>query len=332
MQTWVAHHPPAMRHKVARIVRQSGVDNRYTVRPLAETLLPHTLTNTMDDYRNHLITLGEQVLGQALRQANVPPPNVDCLITVSCTGYLAPSLGAYLIDRLGLKPETYRLPVTEMGCGGGAAGLLYAHQYLKANPDHTVAVVCVELCSLTFQREDFSWANIISTALFGDGAACVLFGPSQQPGLCLIDGGMSQLPNSQHLLGFNLTDTGFSMVLDPSIPAQVEQAFWPAVTPLLNRQALQPSDVSHWIVHPGGRLILDRIAALLVTPDETTAENPLHFSYEVLRQYGNVSSATVLFILQRMLESNHFDADPWLWLGAFGPGFTTSQVLLKWTC
>lgn len=325
---WVANQPQADQAKVLRLVRHAGIQTRHTVQPLAQLLTPRSLGQTMALYRQAVVELAEQAVTEALQRAHCFPHQLDCLISTSCTGYMAPSLDAFLVQRLGCRPTVLRLPVTAMGCAGGAAALVYAEQYLRANPGHTVAVVSAELCSLTFQPTDFSWANVVSAALFADGAACALFGPTHRPGLTLQAGGMAQLPQSAALLGFDLTDTGFRMVLDPTLPSRLDNAFESVVQPFLHKQGADWSSIQHWVVHPGGRKILDKLAARL-TP-KTGHTTPLASSYAVLEQVGNLSSPTVLFILQQLLRTARFQPGDRVWLGAFGPGLTTVQSLLQW--
>jgi predicted naringenin-chalcone synthase len=270
--------------------------------------------------------LGEQVARQCLQQANLAPGAVDLVITTSCTGFMIPSLDAYLANSLGFSAHVKRLPVTELGCAAGASALSRAFDYIRAFPTHTVLVVAVELPSLTFQMRDLSPANIVSSALFGDGAAAVLLrGETITNKPCIVATESTLFPQTTDLMGFELKDAGLHIVLSAEIPEVVCERVPDLLTQFLERQRLTISDLTHLLLHPGGRRVLDGLSQCLGLSAEQT-----RISRAILRDYGNLSSASVLFILDRFLGSERPRPGDWGLLLAFGPGFSAEALLLRW--
>jgi predicted naringenin-chalcone synthase len=275
-------------------------------------------------YSREVRKLGETVLSIALDKAGWEANSIDYLITVSCTGIMIPSLDAYLVNALGLKGDVCRLPVTEMGCAAGISGLIYAYNFLKANPGKRAAVIAVESPAATFQYSDHSMANIISAAIFGDGASCVLLSSeSECTGPKILSEGMYHFPDTTHLMGFDLTNSGLKMILDPAVPETIATHFQPMLQPFLKRQNKEITDLRHLIFHPGGRKIVQTVSELFKGQSAN-----LDDTREVLRCFGNMSSATVLYVLERFLEKDIPKGELGLLL-SFGPGFTAQRILLE---
>ena len=309
-----------------RVFANAAVQTRYGCRPLLDLAHPLSVTETSVLYQQQVRALGEQVARTCLEQAAVTASAVELLITTSCTGFMIPSLDAYLANALGFSPHVKRLPVTELGCAAGAAALARAFDYLCAFPDQRVLVVAVELPSLTFQLRDLSPANIVSSALFGDGAAAVLLQGQPMAGKPRILAGESTLfPQTTGLMGFDLKDSGLHIVLSAEIPEVVCAAVPGLVEQFLGRQGLTVTDLTHFLLHPGGRRVLDGLAQCLGLAEDQTA-----VSRTILRDYGNLSSASVLVILDRFLTTEHTRCGDLGLLLAFGPGFSAETVLLRW--
>ena len=323
-EVWLQNQPQEVRNKALSIFQNANVNGRYTVLPLNQVFAPMTLDAKNGFYRQAVVDYAEMALRQALDKAKLDPMNIDCLIITSCTGHMSPSLDAFLINRLNLKPTIQRMPIMEMGCVGGAAGLTYAENYLRAYPNHHVALIAAELCSITFQREDFSWANIVSTAIFGDGVACAILGPSLELKPRILDSQMYHFRETTNLLGFDLYSTGFHMVLDESLPRTIMSHFSAFMQPVLDEYGLTLESIDYFLVHPGGKAILEKIERRL-RPHGKNLED----SRSILRQYGNVSSATILFILALLLDRPIPAHDKALLIG-FGPGVTANTILLEW--
>jgi len=278
-----------------------------------------------DIYSREMIELGEKVLVKALAKADWNAEQLDYIITVSCTGIMIPSLDAYLINKLKLRQDIVRLPVTEMGCSAGISGIIYAKNFLKSNPGKKAAVIAVESPTATFQLDDFSMANVVSAAIFGDGAACVLLSSDENDiGPEIIAEEMYHFYDAEHMMGFKLTNSGLKMVLDVEVPDTIAANFPEIINPFLQKSNLNIADIDHLIFHPGGKKIVQTVETLF-----SELGKNINDTKEVLRLYGNMSSATVLYVLERIMESNPKKGESGLML-SFGPGFSAQRILLRW--
>lgn len=309
----------------------AGVERRYSVEPIDRLGTPRTLSDTQDRYREHALGLGRKVAREALTRAGVAGADIDLIVTTSCTGIMIPSLDAYLVDDLGLRPDVRRLPITELGCAAGAAALARAHDFLIGFPKARALVIAVELPSLSMQRADLSPANLVATALFGDGAAAaVLAGAEAAHGLTgtvtILETLSHIWPRSTYALGFDLKDDGFHSVLSKDIPVLLKSEIASLVRALAARRGLGREELSSFVLHPGGRKILAFVEEELGLSRADTQP-----SWNVLRDYGNQSSASVLFVLQEWLTQRRPPAGTHGVLAAFGPGLTSEMLLLGWS-
>jgi alkylresorcinol/alkylpyrone synthase len=309
---------------VLEIVANSRIDRRYSIFPVEYLIEPRPLEQISREYRDHSLCLGRRAAQQALDRAGVAPQEVDLILTVSCTGFMIPSLDAYLAPEMGLRPNVRRLPVTELGCAAGAAGLALARDYVHAHPQATVLLVAVELPTLTFQRRDLSQANLVSTILFGDGAAAaVVTGPSRR-GPHILDAESFLFPDSLQAMGFDLRDSGFHIILSKEVPQMIRERIGGLVDGFLTRHALTRGDLQAYILHPGGQKLLSFMEQELGLRPGLTQP-----SWDVLRDFGNLSSASVLFVLHQWLQQGLQPGDRAL-LAGFGPGFSAEMLLLQW--
>ena len=287
---------------------------RYTVLPVDPG--GRTLGDAMEVYRTHAPELAVQAARSALERAGVDAAEVEAVITTSCTGYLVPALDVDLIERLGLREDVRRIPITELGCSAGLAGLGIAHELLQSEGRGYVLVVAVELPSINLQPEDRSIDNLTATIVFGDGAGAAVVGRDETPGrLVLRQVGTRLVPGSRRFLGFDLRDGGFHTVLDPGISRLLEgglhevvESFWPGGAP------------SFWAIHAGGLRIFDAVDAALGLDGRA-----LQPSRDVFLRTGNLSSASILFVLQEIERSEA--AGEGLAL-AFGPGVSVELARL----
>ena len=269
--------------------------------------------------------LAEESLKKSLKKVILKPTDIDYIITVSCTGIMIPSVDAYLINNLKMKHDIIRLPVTEMGCVAGVSGIIYAKNFLKSNPNKRAAVVSVEAPTATFQLEDFSMSNIVSAAIFGDGASCVILSSYDEDiGPKVIDESMYHFYNSIDIMGFKLVNTGLEMILDKKVPETISNHFSKIIHHFLKRNSLKIEDINHLIFHPGGKKIVNTVENLFKSFGKNIDDTK-----EVLKLYGNMSSATVLYVLERFMDKNIQKGDKGLML-SFGPGFTAQRILLEW--
>lgn len=322
---WLSGQEERFRRKVIKIFEGAGVERRYGIMDIEEVFTATSFEEKNAIYVREVKKLGKSVLQKALEQSGWQPESLDYIITVSCTGIMIPSLDAYLVNDLGLKQDIVRLPVTEMGCAAGISGLIYAHNFLKSNPGKRLALIAVESPTATFQLNDFSMANMVSAAIFGDGAACVLLSSKENaPGPKILGEGMYHFKEATHLMGFDLTNTGLKMILDPSVPETIADHFPGIIHPFLEKHGTSIENVDHLIFHPGGRKIVQTVEELFGQLGKSIDD-----TREVLRKYGNMSSATVLYVLERFLEREIQQGQQGLLL-SFGPGFSAQRVLLEW--
>jgi alkylresorcinol/alkylpyrone synthase len=308
------------------IVDNSQVRQRYCIHPTETIIRQRGLDEVNREYADHAVRLGAQVVEDSLARAGMSAQDVDLLITVSCTGVMIPSLDAHLANRFGFRSNVRRLPITELGCAAGAAALGYAADHLRAYPDATVLIVAVELPSLTFQRHDTSQANLISSILFGDGAAAaIVTGDRTAKGPRIVRTESHLFPDSLDAMGFDLQTSGFHIVLSRDVPELIRKEVRSLVDGFCARSGLKREDLGAFIVHPGGQKLLGFIESEL-----GLAESDTECSWHVLREYGNQSSVSVLFVLHEWLARNTPSNGTHGLVAAFGPGFSANMLLLRW--
>lgn len=325
LKVWLSGQNERFQRKVIKLFENAGVERRYSIMDAEEVFLKTSFEEKNDIYKRETIKLAEGALTKALNKANLTPTDIDFIITVSCTGIMIPSVDAYLINKLDMKQDIVRLPVTEMGCVAGISGMIYANNFLKANPNKRAVVIAVESPTSTFQIEDYSMVNIVSAAIFGDGCACtVLSSYEEEKGPEIIDEAMYHFYNAEYMMGFELKNTGLQMVLDKEVPKTIASHFPKFVHPFLERNDLSIEEVDHLIFHPGGKKIVQTIEEIFGSLGKN-----IDITKAVLKEYGNMSSATVLYVLERFIDQGVEKGDIGLML-SFGPGFTAQRLLLKW--
>jgi predicted naringenin-chalcone synthase len=324
LDSWLLGQDERFIRKVKKIFEGAAVDKRYSIMDPIEVFSNTSFEDRNDIYVREVIDLGEKVLKKALDKSNWKPESLDYIITVSCTGIMIPSLDAYLINKLKLRQDIVRLPVTEMGCAAGISGIIYAKNFLKANPGKRAAVIAVESPTATFQLDDFSMANIVSAAIFGDGAACALLSSHEDDnGPEIINEEMYHFYDNIHMMGFKLVNTGLQMVLDIEVPETIASHFPDIIHPFLAKNKLKIEDIDHLIFHPGGKKIIQTVEELFSDLGKNIDDTK-----EVLRLYGNMSSATVLYVLEQIMDKKPKKGQRGLML-SFGPGFSAQRVLLQ---
>lgn len=307
------------------VVDNTQVERRYCIHPVEYIVQPRPLERISEEYKEHAVRLGRQAACACLTEAGLQPPAVDVLITVSCTGVMIPSLDAHLINDLGFRSDVRRLPITEIGCAAGAAALARAWDFLRADPQANVLIVAVELPSLTFQRNNPTQANLISSLLFGDGAAAALVSGEGNGGPRILGAESYLFPQSLDAMGFDLKETGFHIVLSKDVPQMIREKIGGLVDGFLARSGLERKHMAAFLLHPGGQKLLAYIEEELGLTRESTQP-----SWDVLRNYGNLSSASVLFVLREWLTKRRLRSGDYGLLAAFGPGFSAEMLLLQW--
>ena len=309
-----------------RLYKNCAVDGRFLSVLPEEYYGINDFGQANDAWIKHAEEIGEQALCCALTAAGLGAGDSDAIFMISVTGIASPTLDARLANRMGLSPYIKRIPIFGLGCVAGAAGLARAADYSRAFPNHEAALLSVELCTLTLQKDDISMANLISAGLFGDGAAAVIVkGAAREcDGPRILNTRSVFYPGTEHIMGWEITEKGFRIVLSPNLPALIEERLGSDVEAFLADCGLGFSDIGCWILHTGGPRILEATAAALKLPRQA-----LEVSWECLRRMGNLSSASVLMVLEEHLRRRPEPGTYGL-LAAMGPGFCSEMVLLRW--
>jgi alkylresorcinol/alkylpyrone synthase len=319
-----------------RLWAHAGVDGRYLVRPIEEYPSIDTWGKANDIWIQAAEDLGSAAICRALaatgRGAADGFADVGALFFVSITGVSSPSIDARLINRMGLPRNLRRIPIFGLGCVAGAAGIARAADYVRAYPDQIAILLSVELCSLTMQHDDLSIANQISAALFGDGAAAVVIAGDGVEGRAedgraprIVDTRSSFYPDTEDVMGWAISERGFRIVLSPEVPNVIRERLGRDADEFLAQHGLTRADIGCWVLHTGGPKVLEATQEALGIPQSAIAA-----SWELLRRTGNLSSASVLLVLEETMAHRRPPPDTWGVLAAMGPGFCSELVLLKW--
>jgi alkylresorcinol/alkylpyrone synthase len=307
--------------RLSRVFSTAGIHQRHAVRPLEWFFEPHGWPERTAAYLEGALQLFIDAATKALDRAGLKAADVDTIVTISSTGIATPSLDARAFEAMGFRDDVHRVPVFGLGCAGGVTGLSIAAKLAKAEPGSIVLFVAVELCSLAFRLDELTKANIVATALFGDGAAaCVL---------CAAEGGIAEVeasgehtwPRTLDIMGWKVDPEGFGVIFARAIPPFVETNLGPAVSGILNRAGLAMRDVDRFICHPGGQKVIAALERSLCLD-----QGSLDHERAVLENHGNMSAPTALFVLERVIEAGLPRRSA---LTALGPGFTASCVTLK---
>jgi alkylresorcinol/alkylpyrone synthase len=298
------------------------VENRYFCVPVGWFEQDHSFPEKNALYVEHALDLSEKAARRAMDRIGAEPDDVGAIFFVSTTGLSTPSLDSKLIFRLGLSEHTRRVPIWGLGCSAGAAGIARAAEHARLYPDQLVLLVAVELSGLTFQRGDRSKSNLISTSLFADGAAAVLLGGTTGPEV--LGGYSTTWPDTEDVMGWDLVETGLKVQLSKSVPTIVREKFRDNLEQACETLDLAFEDIKHFVLHPGGSKVLDAFEDVL-----GLEQGGLTTSRDVLRDCGNMSSVTVLFILERFLTGGEFAKDDLGVLSAMGPGFSAEHVFFR---
>jgi alkylresorcinol/alkylpyrone synthase len=307
------------------VFANSGIRRRFSCVPIAWYDETHGWAERNRIYLGSALALIESATQAALCRAGRGKDEIDAIVAVSSTGIATPSLDALLIDRMALRPTVRRLPIFGLGCAGGVIGLVRAAAEARMIPGETVLFVVVELCALSFRRDDFSKSNVVATALFGDGAAAALLS-TEGSGPVIAAGGEHTWPGSLEVMGWEIADDGMRAVMSRDIPHLVATRLCDAASAFLARHGLRLDDVDRFVCHPGGAKVVAALERAFALPPGALAEGRT-----VLRDYGNMSAATVMFLLERLLAEDAGGARGWrrALVNALGPGFTAAFLILE---
>ncbi|MDQ6826217.1 MAG: type III polyketide synthase [Candidatus Eremiobacteraeota bacterium] len=309
--------------RVARVFTSTGIERRYSVRPLEWFLEPHGWPDRTAAYLDGACSLYERVAKTALESAKLRPADIDAVVTISSTGIATPSLETRVLPGMGFRPETQRIPVFGLGCAGGVSGLALASRLAAGKPDSTVLLVSVELCTLSFRLDRPTKADVIATSLFGDGAAAaILTSRNDRPSMSSITGAAEHLwPSTLDIMGWATDDIGFGVVLSRSLPSFIAKNYREVFNAARSQMGMNDGLPGRVVCHPGGTKVIDAIELML-----ELAPGSLNHERAVMREYGNMSAPTVFFVLERVLAEG---LPQHAMLAALGPGFTASFVRLE---
>ena len=327
-QEWAARHHNLDR--IEQLHRNVLVGGRHLALPLDAYSRLETWGQANDAWRRVALDVGGRAVLAALECAGLGTSDVDALVFVTVTGVATPSLDALLMNRLRLPPRVRRMPIFGLGCLAGAAGVARAADYVRAYPDQVAVLLSVELCSLTLQREDLSIPNLIATGLFGDGAAAVVVagaGAARRTasGPRVIASRSVFYPDSEEVMGWRISERGFEVVLSADVPKVVLEHLGQDVDAFLGSQGLSRADIAAWIAHPGGPKVLEAVERALDLPAAA-----LETSWRSLREVGNLSSTSVLLVLDEVMRQHPPGPGEYGLMFAMGPGFCSELVLLRW--
>jgi alkylresorcinol/alkylpyrone synthase len=306
--------------RLTQVYGNAGIERRYSVVPIEWYLQPHGWVEKTRLFVDSALALLEEATRACLERAGLKLTDIDAVVAVSSTGIATPSLDALLIERLRLRRDVVRLPIFGLGCAGGVLGLGHAATLARARPGSRVLYLVVELCGITFRTADTSKSNIIATALFGDGAAAALVSTAGD-GPALTRSGSHTWENTLDVMGWRVEEDGLGVLFSRDIPQLVRSEFGPAVVSFLGRDGSRLADIDSFVCHPGGAKVIQAL-------EETfgLGEGGLVHARSVLRDYGNMSAATVMFVLERTLASG---AGPRHLMSALGPGFSAGFLTLE---
>lgn len=323
--------------RLLHVFPHGQVHKRYFVKDLEWYQQDHTFVEKNNAFIESAIELGSKAITNCLQnhtflKRQISYEEIDAIFLITSTGIATPSIEARIMNILPFSEKTKRIPLWGLGCAGGAAGLSRAFEYCKAYPEAKVLVLAIELCSLTFQRHDHSKSNLIGTSLFGDGVVCVLVAGDEVEikNVCslasipkILATQSTTMRNSLDVMGWEVKSDGLYVVFSKDIPAIVEKWLKPIVGQFLREHMLTMERIDHFIAHPGGKKVLDAyVKALKLEP--SMIDEPLH----VLKNYGNISSATVLLVLKAFLQKA--SANEWGLCTSLGPGFSSELLLIRW--
>jgi alkylresorcinol/alkylpyrone synthase len=313
--------------RLERLHRNVLVGGRHLALPLEEYHALETWGQSNDAWIRVAQEVGEAAVRQAMERAGLGLEEIDAIIFVTVTGVATPSIDARLMNRLGLSPRVKRMPIFGLGCVAGAAGIARAADYVKAYPDQVALLLSVELCSLTLQRKDLSIPNLISSGLFGDGAAAVVVVGDERPsdGPRIVATRSIFYPDTEGVMGWEISEKGFQVVLSAEVPQMVTGHLRDDVDRFLADHGTRREEISSWVAHPGGPKVLEAMAeALELTGGE------LDVTWRSLGEVGNLSSTSVLLVLEETLREHRPEPGSLGMLLAMGPAFCSELVLLEW--
>ncbi|MFI5933944.1 type III polyketide synthase [Actinoplanes sp. NPDC051494] len=308
-----------------RLIRNTGVRKRHIVQPIEKTL-----THPGFEERNRIYEVESkkrcpEVIDRALANAGVAVTDIDLIIYVSCTGFMMPSLTAWLINEMGFRSDTRQIPISQLGCAAGGAAINRAHDFCTAYPDSNVLIVSCELCSLCYQPADDNIGSLLSDGLFGDAVAAAVVRGTGGTGIALERNASYLIPNTEDWISYAVRSTGFHFQLDRRVPGTMEPMA-PVLRELASRHGWDVGHLDFYVIHAGGPRILDDLAKFLFVDRDM-----FRHSWATLTEHGNIASAVVLDAVRRLFEEDTMVPGATGVIAGFGPGITAEMVMGTWT-
>lgn len=324
--------------RLLTIFQNGEIESRYFAMPLEWFESAHSLEEKNELYIENATQFGVRAIEKCLLrsghlQSAISPEKIDAIFFISSSGFSTPSIEARIMNKLPFSNHTKRIPIWGLGCAGGASGFSRAYEYCLAYPKSNALVLSVELCSLTFQHDDKSKSNLVGTSLFADGVGCALICGDESDLIkhsklgaipAIFDTMSTLMPNSEDVMGWNVKNNGLYVVFSRDIPSIITKWLKPNVDQLLEKHQLDEKMIDHFIVHPGGKKVLDAYVGAIGINEEK-----LSISKEVLKHHGNMSSATIFYCLKRFMDKVCEKGQMGL-IGALGPGFSSELLLVRW--
>jgi alkylresorcinol/alkylpyrone synthase len=321
--------------RLLKVFQNGEIEKRNVCMPLDWYGKEHDFEDRNQLYIEHAVDFGIQAVlsclqGDGMLEVPIEASIIDAIFFISSSGISTPSIDARIMNRIPFRDDTKRIPIWGLGCAGGAAGISRASEYCRAFPEANVLVLSVELCSLTFQKDDYSKSNLVGVSLFSDGVACALITGDESSVKArktmpsIITTTSKLMPESEEVMGWDVKNNGLYVVFSKSIPAIITKWLGPFVHDFLGNYGLTQGDITHFIAHPGGKKVLEAYESALGFDQTKTA-----ISREVLRENGNMSSPTVLYVLEKFMKNEPVAGEYGL-MAALGPGFCGELLLLKW--
>ena len=315
--------------RIIGVFDNSGIDERHFVHLPEWFDVDRGFIDRSESFLRNSVELSKSAISDCLQNCGAELTDFDHIIFVSSTGVTTPTVDAHLVSDLGLDKHIKRSPIWGLGCVGGATGLSRALDYTTAHPKSAVMVVCVELCSLAFQKHDHSKSNIVSLALFSDGAsACLVAGSEHrlypESEINLISSHTTTYDDSLDVMGWEIVDNGFKAIFSKDIPTIVRDKVSPSFREILGSKGIEPKDISHFVLHPGGPKVLKAFEESF-----GRAEGDFEDSRKVLRKHGNMSSPTVIYVLKEFMDGKKYGRGDYGILSALGPGFTSEMLIFS---
>lgn len=315
--------------RMINVFDNSSILNRHISIPVEWLAKEHSFKERNEIFRETAVKLSENAINECLGKINAEYEDINNIIFITSTGVTTPTIDALLFNKLKLDKHINRTPIWGLGCAGGASGVSRAMDYCKANSSHNTLVLAVELCSLTFQKNDLSKSNIIASSLFSDGcAAAFICGENSKyynsNGACLISSLSTIYKDSLDIMGWEIINEGFKVVFSRDIPVIVKEYVKPNIEELIEIYGLRISDIKHFVTHPGGLKVINAYEEAL-----NLQNGYLENSRKVLREHGNMSSPSVLYVMKEFLNNEKINENEFGLLSALGPGFSSELVLFK---